>query len=271
MHLSPPFIKFQNKTYSHPVLYGEYINQTLYLIHPNKKIALNINPEKLDEFIQELFENIQSPLLYIKSFELRAKQNQLKIKKRNKLLPDAIILIPSQINQEQILDVKKPVKFTPINNPIYFDYPKPDKKNFINQIQQLQNKLDTQKYEMNFKFTYQSKLADSDIISEQNFKTPLYFKSPDYSIIADTTPYKSLETLKTTQDILFTEDHSRDFQKGVLKIYTQSKTTTHILKQSTEIIQTNVQKNLTKKINNKTKAFQIYKDLCSKINQHKGE
>ena len=271
MHLNSPYIQFQDNTYSHPILYGEYINHTLYLIHPDKKIALNIQPEKLDEFIQDLAENIQSLLLYIKSFELRAKQNQLKIKKRKKLLPDAIILVPSQINQTKVIDTTKDVQFTPINNLIHFDYPRPEKKNFINQIQQLQHKLDTKKSEINFKYTYHSKQTDQEILSEQNFKTPFFFKSPDFTILSETINTQNENKLNTNQDILFTEDHPRDFQKGVLKIYTPTKTTTHLLKQSTEIIQTNVQKNLTKNINNQTKPFQIYKQLCSKINQHKSE
>lgn len=274
MHPQPPYLQLENNTYSHPLLYGEYINQTLYLLHPQKKIALNIPPEKLDQFIQEIHSNLcknlqkNFQLFQINSFELIAKQNNLKIKKRKNLLPESIIFLPTQVNQIKTLETTEYVNLTPLNSPLYFDYPKPDKTNFINQIQHLQKKLTKTKHHINFSYTSHSKLDDHKILTLKKYNKPLLFKSPDFSILAD---LKKHSPIKTTQNILFTEDHPRNFQKGTLSIFQNNQKTDYSIDQSTNIIQTNIQHNLTLQINNQTKAFQIFKKLSKAINNAKND
>lgn len=262
-------IQFENKTYSHPILYGEYFNQTLYLLHPDKKIALNISTDKYDDFIKNLFQNIQNkfpqtiPSFQINSFEFLAKSQEFKLKKRKKLLPDSIIFIPTQENSNPIIDIDEFVTMTPSNNPIYFDYPKPDKSKFINQINQLQKKLTKEKFEINFKYIHHSKESDQKIISALNLTDTLTITTPDFTITSSTQPQNNQSI---NQNILFTENHFRNFQKGQLKLHTKNKISDYTLDQSTSMIQTNVQKNLTLKINSKTKAFDLFKKLSSAIN-----
>jgi hypothetical protein len=266
----PPYLQFQNNIYTHPLLYGEYINQTLYLLHPQKKIALNIPPEKLNTFVQEIYSNLQKhlkkdfQLFQINSFELIAKQNNFKVKKRKNLLPESILFLPSQTNSDQTLQSNESVKLTPLNSPIFFDYPKPDKTKFINQLQHLQKKLTKKKLNINFSYISHSKQDDQKILTSKNYSNPLLFKSPDFTILAD---LKNHSQIQTDQNILFTENHPRNFQKGQLTIYTKNQKNDYSIDQSTNIIQTNIQNNLTLQINNQTKAFQIYKKLSKAINQ----
>lgn len=267
-------IQFQGATYSHPILYGEYVNETLYLIHPDKKIALNIPTQKLETFIESVFSNIQSkfqqdiPCFLLKSFETIAKENNYKIKKRKKLLPEAIIFIPSQENSKPIIQTDTFVSLTPLNEPIYFDYPKPDKTKFINQISNLQKKLNKDKHNINFKYIYHSKEDDQKIISDQNLNQAFILKTPDFTIASSTT---LLQKPNLNQDILFTENHPRNFQMGQLKVTKNKTTNNYTLDNSTSIIQTNVQKNLTLKINKQSKPFDLFKKLSKAINQVKND
>jgi hypothetical protein len=263
-------LKFNQHTYSNPILYGEYVAGTLYLIHPDKKIALNITPEKLQPFIESLFQNIQTkftqsiPCFFINSFETIAQTQNYKLKKRKKLLPDSIIFIPSQKNNLPIIKTDTHVTLTPLNNPIHFDYPKPDKTKFINQISHLQKKLTKQKETINFSYTSHSKLSDQEIITTLTHKTDTLVKTPDFTLALETKNY-SPPTIN--QNILFTENHSRNFQKGSIHLYTKDKKLGYSIDQSTNIIQTNIEHNLSLKINNQTKPFHIFKKISKAINQ----
>lgn len=263
-------IQFEKKQYSHPILYGEYVEGTLYLIHPDKKIALNIPPEKLTEFAESIFQNIQSkftqptPSFLIQSFETIAQSKGLKLKKRKKLLPDAILFIPSQVNNQKIFDTDLFLQMTPINQPIFFDYPKPDKTKFINQISHLQKKLTKEKKTINFSYTSHSKETDQKIISELPNPSNCQIKTPDFTLAIQLTPPLPKDI---DQNILFTENHPRNFQKGSLHYYTKDKKNDYSIDQSTNIIQTNIEHNLSLKINNQTKAFDIFKKLSKAINQ----
>ncbi len=267
-------LQHENQTYSHPILYGEYIHETLYLIHPDKKIALNIPTEQFSNFIEDLSRNIikktnpKAKLFQINSFEFLAKQSNFKLQKHNYLLPHAIIFVPSQINGEQILEIDQHIQLTPDNSPIYFDYPKPNKTNFINKIKHLQKNLSDKKEFINFKYTHHSKQPDQIILTSKELSNPFLLKTPDFTLISET---KNFNKPNFNQNILFAEDHPRYYQKGQLQIHTSTKTFDYSLDQSTSIIQTNIQENLTLKINNKTKAFDLFKNLSKAINDSKND
>lgn len=274
-----PSLQINESSYQNPILYAEYINGVLYIIHPDKKIALNIPETQYQNFINTLIQETENKLnkkwyfIHLKSYELLAKETDLKTKKhRQNLLPQAIFFIPSKVTTPTSnveLEIEKPVSFTPTQNRLHIDYPKETKINFINRIQHLQRKLDT-KSDINFKFTSHSKLNNLDILnqiypnfSSTNSPDKMIFQNPDYSIISQLSALQKPNP--NSQNSILTEKHPRSFQRSSLHINTPDNLYSYTLIDPFEIIQENIIHNLLLSVSPKTKAFSLFQKLQQQI------
>lgn len=274
-----PYININEETYSHLITYMIYQNGKLYILHPDKKIALNIPPTSLFPFIQEVEKSLKNQLtkshqiFQVISFELLAKIRELKPKKvRTTFLPEAVFLIPSiktdnKGSSVKLINTKQHITLPPQESRHYQPSFTPDKNHFINQIKQLQ-KRNPNKTTFNQKFIQDNTTQEEILLQNlQSDQKKFLLKTPDFSIfgsIEKTTQIPFPD--QSLQANIKLESHHRNFQNGCIIIsnpHTQEKTIYKITN-SIESIQNNLYTNIIQNIKPTSKQFDVYKKAVSK-------
>lgn len=278
-----PYFQINNTVFSEIITYMIYQNGKLYIHHPDKQVALNIQPKSLLEFIKNTEEIIQKNIqkdfetIHILSFEFLAKLQDLKPKKtRTTFLPEAIFLIPStKINHEgssiNLLSTEEHITFPPLEDRHYIPPFTPDKNHFINQIKQLQ-KRNPNKTTFNQKFIQDNKIQEEILLKNLQKNSPknqesFLLKTPDFSLLGQIQKTNQTQLpKKNIQPNLKLESHLRNFQSGSIIINNphSNQKDTYTINASIESIQNNLYTNITQNVKPDSKQFDIYKKSISK-------